>query len=168
MRMLLPLCRGHVAGVDFSAGMLSAGRQRLADERLDWVRGNVLALPFDARFDIAVCFGALGHIPERDQARFVAEVARVLKPGGRFVFVTASMPSVLSRRYWLSLGFDAVMHVRNLLLRPPFVMYYLTFLLQDVRPVLEGAGLTVDVQPLPGSQLNLVTAKKLSHDLKRA
>lgn len=160
MEMLLPLCRGRVVGVDFSAGMLAAGRERPADARLSWVRGDAVALPFVAQFDIVVCFGALGHVLERDQPRFVAEVARVLRPGGRFVFVTASMPPIWTRRYWLARGFDTLMHVRNLLVKPPFVMYYLTFLLPEVRLLLESVGLAVDVQPLAGSHLKLVTATK--------
>jgi hypothetical protein len=70
------------------------------------------------------------------------------------------MPSIWTRRYWLARGFDTLMHVRNLLVKPPFVMYYLTFLLPDVRLLLESAGLAVDVQPLAGSHLKLVTATR--------
>ena len=50
---------------------------------MEFVRGDALALPFGSAFDVVVCFGAFGHILERDQPRFVAEIARVLKPGGR-------------------------------------------------------------------------------------
>jgi hypothetical protein len=38
------------------------------------------------------------------------------------------------------------MHLRNLLVSPPFVMYYLTFVLPDVQPLLEQVGLEVQVQ----------------------
>jgi hypothetical protein len=41
-------------------------------------------------------------------------------------------------------GFNAVMRVRNALLRPPFIMYYLTFLWPEVRTLLEGQGLVVE------------------------
>jgi SAM-dependent methyltransferase len=120
-------------------------------------------LPFASDFDIVVCFGALGHIPEQDQQVFIAEVARVLRPGGRFVFVTSHMPPLRSARYWLGRGFNAVMHVRNRLVSPPFVMYYLTFLLPGVQRILEQAGLEVQVSPLGGlarqwGDLRLVTA----------
>jgi ubiquinone/menaquinone biosynthesis C-methylase UbiE len=161
MSMLRPLCRGRVVGVDFSRGMLAAGRRRLPEPGYSWVRGDVRALPFGPSFDVAVCCGALGHVPERDQPRFAAEVARVLRPGGRFAFVTPARPPVWSRRYWLARGFDSVMHVRNALVRPPFVMYYLTFLLPDARRVLEHAGLRVEVRPLPLRHLHLVLATKI-------
>lgn len=169
MRMLGALCRERVVGLDFSRGMLSVGRQRLADApvhaRLEWVCGDALALPFDSAFDVVVCFGATGHILERDQRSFVAEVARVLKPGGRFAFVTSSMPPAWSKRYWLARGFNAAMHLRNLLVSPPFVMYYLRLLLPDVQRLLEQVGLAVAVRPLdvPGGRwrdLQLVTATR--------
>src|SRR5262249_18433690 len=93
MRMLRPLCRERVVGLDFSAGMLAVARERTADApgtaALEFVRGDALATPFDAAFDVATCFGAFGHILPRDQARFLDGVARALRPGGRFVSVMA-------------------------------------------------------------------------------
>ena len=171
MEMLRPLCRERVVGLDFSRGMLSVARRNLAAApgraRLEFVRGDALALPFGPTFDIAVCFGALGHILERDQPVFVSEVARVLRPGGRFVFVTSYMPPAWSARRWLGHGFNAAMHVRNALVSPPFVMYYLTFLLPDVERLLERAGLEVQVARPPGldrrwGDLRVVTATRPS------
>ena len=170
MRVLRPLCRDRVVGLDFSRGMLEVCRQRTAgipgSARLELVRGNALALPFDAAFDIVVCFGAFGHVLQGDQPRFVAEVARVLKPGGRFVFVTSYMPSVWSRRYWLARAFNGTMRIRNLLLAPPFIMYYLTFLLPDVEVLLRQHGLAVEVRELAGAgtwaELRLVSATRLT------
>ena len=63
---------------------------------IDLVCGNVLHMPFNAAFDVAVCFGALGHILPKEQAQFVAQVVKVLKPGGRFVCVTTPMPALWS------------------------------------------------------------------------
>src|SRR3954469_17035330 len=49
MELLRPLCRDRVVGLDFSRGMLQVGRQRTAAApgaaRLEFVRGNALALP---------------------------------------------------------------------------------------------------------------------------
>ena len=171
MRMLRTLCRDRVVGVDISRGMLSVAQRRLAgfpgDTPLELVRGDALELPFGPVFDIAVCFGALGHIPSADEARFIAEVAGVLRPGGRFVFVTSYMPSLRSRRYWLSRGFNAAMHLRNALVSPPFVMYYLTFLLPDVHHILEQSGLSVEVHRFGSAaglpeELRLVVASRES------
>jgi SAM-dependent methyltransferase len=152
MRMLRPLCRDRVVGLDVSRGMLEAGRRRAGpDADLDWVRADALDVPFRAAFDVVVSFGAFGHFLERDQPRLVAQAAGLLRPGGRFVFVTSHLPSVWSAHFWLAHGFNAAMRVRNLLVSPPFVMYYLTFVLPEVRAMLEREGLTVEVRPLADS-----------------
>ncbi len=152
MALLRPLCRQRVVGIDFSRGMLEVCRQQTADApgsaALQFVRGDVLAMPFGPTFDVATCFGALGHILPRDQRRFVREVARVLRPGGRFAFVTSEWPSVWSKGYWLSRLFNGAMHLRNWLLAPPFVMYYLTFLLPEAAVLCRKAGLEVAVREL--------------------
>ena len=152
MAMLRPLCSERVVGIDFSAGMLDVARRKLATAAgtaaLQLVRGDALALPFDAEFDVVTCFGALGHIVRKDERHFVREVARVLRPGGRFVFVTGTMPPPWSPRLWLARGFNAVMWLRNYLVTPPFVMYYLTFMLPGVKRLLERDGLSVEVREL--------------------
>ena len=164
MRMLRPLCRDLVVGLDRSRGMLEVGRRRAGDPDLAWVRGEALDVPFGAAFDLVVSFGAFGHVLERDQARLARQVAAVLRPGGRFVFVTSEMPPPWSARRWLAHGFNAAMHVRNALVSPPFVMYYLTFLLPEARRLLEGEGLTVTTRPLapagPLARLDLVSAER--------
>ncbi|HEX5270712.1 MAG TPA: class I SAM-dependent methyltransferase [Gemmataceae bacterium] len=166
--LLRPLCRSRVVGLDFSQGMLEVCRKHVPDmpgsAAVELVRADALAMPFGAAFDVVVCFGAFGHILERDEPRFVAEVARVLRPGGRFVFVTASMPPVTSPGYWIARAFNAAMHLRNFLIRPPFIMYYLTFLLPRARRLLERAGLVVEERPLalerPLRNLRLVVATR--------
>lgn len=180
--MLRPLCREAVVGIDFSDGMLAVARQNTAaasgTARLEYVRGDVRALPFaPASFDIATCFGALGHIVPADERRFVGEAARVLRPGGRFVFVTSYRPPVWSLRHWIARTFNGVMRVRNYLLDPPFIMYYLTFLLPDVARLLRRAGFTVEVRELnlagEFAGLHLVIATRLAdrnspvHDVRQ-
>ena len=77
----------HVIGVDSSAAMLQAARKRLqAHGNVDLRRGDLEALPIDdARLDAATVMLVLHHVPE--PARALADVARVLKPGGRLVLV---------------------------------------------------------------------------------
>ncbi|WP_291314678.1 class I SAM-dependent methyltransferase [Corynebacterium sp. UBA2622] len=72
---------GFVAGFDISRGMLSRARRNVA-----LVQADALAIPFrDGAFDAA--FSAFGAIPfVRDIDVLLAEVSRVLAPGGRFVF----------------------------------------------------------------------------------
>lgn len=152
MALLRPLCREQVVGLDISRGMLEVGRQQTAaapgSARLEFVRGQVARLPFGPAFDVVTCFGALGHIPPGDSRRFVHEVARVLRPGGRFAIVTTPMPSLWSKWYWLARLFNGTMRVRNLLWPPPFIMYYLTFRLPEVATLFEEQGLTVEVREL--------------------
>jgi SAM-dependent methyltransferase len=166
MRVLRPLVSKRLVGVDISAGMLAEARRRTADATggatLDFVRGDALRPPFAAAFDLAVSFGAFGHILTHDQPRLVAEVARSLRPGGRFVFVTSYRPPLWSPAYWWRRTFNGVMRVRNWLKAPPFVMYYLTFLLPEARNLLEGHGFTVAVTDVrferPFHTLRLVVA----------
>jgi ubiquinone/menaquinone biosynthesis C-methylase UbiE len=148
--------------------MLEVCRQRVAvasgTAQVELVRANALALPFGAEFDIVVCFGALGHILQQDEPQLVGQIARVLKPGGRFVFVSTYLPSVWSWSYWLARTFNGAMRLRNLLWSPPFIMYYLTFLLPEAQLVLEREGLTVEVRELardgPWAKYRLVTSMR--------
>jgi SAM-dependent methyltransferase len=150
MQMLRPLCRERVAGLDMSQGMLDVCRAQTADApgeaRLEFIRGDALDMPFHEEFDVAVCFGACGHILPRDEPRFVEQVRQALRPGGRFVFATTDLPRKTSANYWLCRGFNAAMHVRNLVIRPPFIMYYLTFLLPESARMLEEHGFSVEVK----------------------
>lgn len=163
MEVLRSTCQGGVVGLDISRGMLEVCRRNLAasgDEGTAYVRGDMLRLPFRREFDVVLCLGALGHILARDQRRLIAEVAAVLRPGGRFCFVSAFPPPPSSPRFWAAHAFNGAMRVRNALHRPPFVMYYVTFLLPGVRSQLEDEGLTVEVEPLgeTSPHLRLVVA----------
>ncbi|MFJ8082301.1 class I SAM-dependent methyltransferase [Streptomyces sp. NPDC096205] len=147
---LAGVCRRSVTGVDFSAGMLDVARRRVraAGPRLAWVRADARALPFGRAFDLVVSFGAFGHFLPRELPGLFAEVHAVLRPGGCFAFPVVAPPRPGTRAYWMLLGFDAVMRVRNALWRPPFVMYYRTFRLGDVTRELERAGFRVELTDL--------------------
>lgn len=141
--------RQGVVGIDFSQGMLEVARRKYRNQAneppVEFVQEDVLNMSFREEFDLAVTVGSLGHILPKDEPRFVERVAAALKPGGRFAFVTSEMPPLWSGRYLLSRGFNAAMHVRNAIKRPPFIMYYLTFLLPHVRRLLQNAGFDVAV-----------------------
>jgi demethylmenaquinone methyltransferase/2-methoxy-6-polyprenyl-1,4-benzoquinol methylase len=93
------LCRelernGHRAiGFDFSAGMLAAARTAAP-----LVRADALALPVaDAAADGVTCGFALRNVV--DLHRLFAEMARVLRPGGRLALLEVAAPrSALLRR----------------------------------------------------------------------
>lgn len=71
----------RLAGVDLSPVMLSVARRRLGT-RAALIAADVAHLPFPARaFDFVVSTSALHYW--HDPAAGLAEIARVLKPGGR-------------------------------------------------------------------------------------
>ncbi len=128
-------------------------------------------MPFGGEFDLAVCFGAIGHFLPKDQPRFIERIHQVLKPGGRFVFVTSTVLSIWSQSYWLCRGFNAAMHVRNLLVKPPFIMYYLTFSLAEAVQKSEAYRFFVEVSyPYAEAKLKrlaMVVARKVNISRRR-
>ncbi len=75
-----------VTGVDADPAMLCAAEARAAREAraVSFVPGRVEALPFaDASFDVVVAVTVLCFV--EDRATAFAELARVLRPGGRLV-----------------------------------------------------------------------------------
>ena len=79
----------RVMAIDITRGMLVAARGHaigLGLDNLVWVQGDGGVLPMrGGTFDLVTCRVALHHFP--DQARAIADWARVLKPGGRLVLV---------------------------------------------------------------------------------
>jgi demethylmenaquinone methyltransferase/2-methoxy-6-polyprenyl-1,4-benzoquinol methylase len=80
---------GEVIGSDFAEEMLE--RARAKDPGLVWEWGNALELPYaSGRFDAAtVGFGARNF---SDLERGLAEMTRVVKPGGRVVVLEITTP----------------------------------------------------------------------------
>lgn len=76
----------RLVGIDLSSEMLARARQRSAQVRpdADLREADAQRLPFgDASFDTVVCTYSLCSIP--DDRRAVAEMARVLRPGGALI-----------------------------------------------------------------------------------
>lgn len=84
----------EVIGVDLSADMLAeAARQAAARgiENVRWEVANAAALPYpDATFDVVACRMVVHHFPALVPP--LAEMARVLKPGGHCVIVDIISP----------------------------------------------------------------------------
>ncbi len=168
MQHLRPLCRDRIVGLDFSAGMLAEAERNVTaapgTAKVELVRGDAFAMPFEDEFDVVTSVGAFGHVEPEDEDRFVAGIARALRKGGRFVFATGRMPSVTSATWWICRGFNAAMRVRNAVVRPPFVMYYLTVLWPDVELLLARHGFRVEAReglcPAPYERAIVVVATR--------
>jgi demethylmenaquinone methyltransferase/2-methoxy-6-polyprenyl-1,4-benzoquinol methylase len=97
---------GQLVASDINERMLARGRDRLIDAgaglAIDYVQADAQALPFaERRFDcITIGFG-LRNVT--DQPRALAEMVRVLKPGGRLVVLEFSRPA----GEWFRKAYDA-------------------------------------------------------------
>ena len=97
-------CGGTVTGVDFSERMLV--RARAKSSTVDWVLADVTALPFaDGSFDaVTVGFG-IRNVPDLEAG--LAELARVLRPGGRLACLEITRPNGVLRPFF-RLWFDGL------------------------------------------------------------
>lgn len=79
-----------VTGLDMSENMIAKANAKVTDavlrERMQFVVGDAEHLPFpDHSFDVLTCCNSFHHYPHQDRA--VAEMHRVLKPGGRIILI---------------------------------------------------------------------------------
>jgi len=88
--------QGRVVGTDFNAGMLTTAPEKARQKGLEveFQVADALALPFaDASFDIASIAFGIRNVD--DPARCLAELARVVCPGGRVVVLEFGQPGGL-------------------------------------------------------------------------
>jgi SAM-dependent methyltransferase len=111
---------GHVAGLDLNDGMLAVARRRAP--KVAWHHGAAEAMPFgDGEFDAVLCQFALMFF--EDRAKALAEMRRVLRPGGRLAIAVwssldatpayAAVVALLDRMFGAAAGAS---------LRAPFVL----------------------------------------------
>jgi ubiquinone/menaquinone biosynthesis C-methylase UbiE len=81
--------RLHVTGLDLSPHYLSIARRELAPwSRTRFVEGKAEAMPLAAaEFDVVTCIYLFHELPPRIRRAAVAEIRRVLRPGGTLIFV---------------------------------------------------------------------------------
>ena len=90
-----------VDGLDYSADLLARAKKRGAGSRLRYLRGDMRKLParwtgrFDAVLNLFTSFGFFSD--PSDDARVIAEFARVLKPGGLLVWHGGNRDGVMAR-----------------------------------------------------------------------
>ena len=91
-----------VTGLDFSERMLERARRKSAE--IEWVQGDAEQLPFeDASFDAATVGFGVRNLA--DLERGLAELRRVLRPGGRVAILEITRPSGLLAPFY-RLWFD--------------------------------------------------------------
>ncbi len=85
-------CGAQATGCDFTAAMLDQARQRPEAGRVEFVQADALNLPFaDATFDAASMGYGLRNLADLD--RGLAEMCRVVKPGGRLLILDFGKPA---------------------------------------------------------------------------
>ena len=96
---------GKVTGLDFSEQHARRARARRR-RRLEWVQGDMLALPFaDETFDAATVGFGVRNVADLELG--LRELRRVLRPGGRLAILEITQPRGVLRPFF-SLWFDRV------------------------------------------------------------
>jgi len=108
-------------GLDYSADLLAIARERGTGPRLRYTRGDMRKLParwtgrFDAVLNLFTSFGFFA-LPS-DDARVIAEFARVLVPGGALLWYGGSRDGVmarfLDRDWWETQNGTMIAHERS-------------------------------------------------------
>ncbi|MEH6648029.1 bifunctional 2-polyprenyl-6-hydroxyphenol methylase/3-demethylubiquinol 3-O-methyltransferase UbiG [Sulfitobacter sp.] len=94
----------HVTGIDPATRAIESARDHAQDRSIQYDTGVGEALPYpDAAFDAVVCVDVLEHVD--DLHRVLAEVTRVLKPEGMFLFDTINR-NLLARLATITIAED--------------------------------------------------------------
>ena len=83
LRGLVP----RLTALEIDASLAGSLRSRLKGSNVQVIEGDATKMPFgDSEFSAVISFTMLHHVPSQDlQNKLLAEVLRVLKPGGFFV-----------------------------------------------------------------------------------
>jgi demethylmenaquinone methyltransferase / 2-methoxy-6-polyprenyl-1,4-benzoquinol methylase len=140
---------GRVVGCDFSESMLELAREKsdrleMSDVEFEWA--DALDLPYrDQSFDaVTVGFGArnLADLP-----RGIAEMTRVLRPGGRLVILEITQPRRPPLSYFYGLWFDRLVPALGTLAGDSAAYSYLPESVRSFPPP-EGLAALMDVAGL--------------------
>ena len=134
-----------VVGCDFTLPMMLRGRMKPGRERIQWVGGDALRLPFlDEGFDAVFSGFVMRNVADLDLA--FREQARVVRPGGRVVCLEAIRPP---RRWWA-----------------PFYRFYFHRVVPWIGAIV--AGDRAAYTYLPQSVEAFFTLEELAHAMTRA
>jgi demethylmenaquinone methyltransferase / 2-methoxy-6-polyprenyl-1,4-benzoquinol methylase len=135
---------GRVTGLDFSEPMLERARRK--STAIEWVRGDLLELPFAAgSFDAATVGFGVRNVEDLERA--LAELRRVLRPGGRVGILEITRPEGLLAPFY-ALWFDRLVPLLGRLLPGGSAYTYLPASVKrfpdrrELARLLEAAGFT--------------------------
>lgn len=127
--------RAQVMGIDLSAQYLAEARRRSGVARL--AQANAEKLPFaDEALDAVTCVYLFHELPPKVRPVVAREIARVLKPGGVFIFVDSVQPVDEPDLERLLEAFPAYFH------EP----YYGSYSKLDLAGLFAKAGLTLEAE----------------------
>jgi ubiquinone/menaquinone biosynthesis C-methylase UbiE len=118
---------GRAAGIDVIPGMIDRCRDKAARAALDisFQVGSIDAIPFPAgEFDAVVGSFMIFHMSEPVRRRGIAEIHRVLKPGGRLLLLDMALPEEPASRVVARALFGGMLQHE----------------VQELKPVLEASG----------------------------
>ena len=138
---------GMAVGVDFSGGMLQRARWKAARAgiRAEFVLADVSALPFPAKtFHVSTCSHAMYELDPSTRDAALAEVRRVLVPGGVFIMMEHMEPSSPFIRFLYRIRLAAMGSPEN------------REFARDERPFLRRFFQDVELEPAPGGRSKIV------------
>ncbi|QFT01334.1 Demethylmenaquinone methyltransferase [Labrenzia sp. THAF191b] len=119
-------------GLDLSEPYLNVARERLPSRRASYICGLAETLPFaDNSLDVVSCVFLFHELPPKIRRQVVSEVARVLKPGGSFLFVDSLQTGDVPE-------YDGLLSVFPQLFHEP---YFTSYLNEDLTGIAKTAGL---------------------------
>ncbi|MBI3447151.1 MAG: class I SAM-dependent methyltransferase [Magnetospirillum sp.] len=137
---LLAGARRRVVVCDPSVEMMAVGRNRSQGTGLDFVEGKAEAMPFETGSvdTITIAFG-LRNATSPEEG--LAEIFRVLKPGGRFLCLEFSRPWALIRPFYDAYSFAVIPRLGAWIAREPAAYSYLVESIRRFPDQREMAGL---------------------------
>jgi ubiquinone/menaquinone biosynthesis C-methylase UbiE len=122
-----------VVALDLSADYLAETRKTLREwSSVETIEANAEDMPLSSEsMDIASCIFLFHELPPKIRPRVAAEIARVLKPGGTFVFIDSIQQTD-------NVKFDALTEMFPTVFHEP---YYASYAREDVRALFTGVGL---------------------------
>ncbi|WP_126444346.1 class I SAM-dependent methyltransferase [Sulfuricystis multivorans] len=139
---LLDGCGRRVIVCDPSVAMMQAGR-RACDQRIHWLAGEAEALPFpDCSIDVLTIAFGIRNVTRLSAA--LAEIHRVLVPGGRFICLEFSRPAPLIAPFYDAYSHLVIPRLGAAIARAPGAYQYLIESIRRFPDQREFAGLIAE------------------------